>query len=92
MERKVLASTVAPPAPQNALEGKRFYRTREVSEFFAEKYGLRVTVPALDTLVTRGGGPTYRKWGKCRVYEESDLIAWAEARMSPPRASSSEAV
>jgi hypothetical protein len=91
MEGKVIASAAAHVAPRDALDGKRFYRSREASAFLAERFGLHVSVPALDTRVTRGGGPPYRKWGKFRVYEEGDLIAWVAVRLGAPLGSSSEA-
>jgi hypothetical protein len=36
-----------------------------------------------------GGGPIYRKAGKTPLYTADDLDAWAEARMSTPRKSTS---
>ena len=50
------------------------------------------TSPAtLATLVTRGNGPGYRIYGKRAIYRWGDLLAWAEAKTTPLRQSSSEA-
>ena len=46
---------------------------------------------SLSTLACRGGGPLYRRYSKIVLYRWSDLLAWAEARCSPPRRSASEA-
>ena len=44
----------------------------------------------LATKETRGGGPPYRFFGRIPLYKWSDTLAWAEARLSPPRRSTSE--
>lgn len=50
------------------------------------------TAPAqLATLASKGGGPPYQKWGRVVIYSPSELRAWAEARRSMPRRSTSEA-
>ena len=40
-------------------------------------------------LAVVGGGPIFRKAGKTPLYDPADLDAWAEARMSAPRKSTS---
>lgn len=64
--------------------------SKAAAEFLAE-HGYPVAATTLDTMVSRGGGPAYRKWGKYRLYEESDLLVWAEARAGVKRSSSSQA-
>ena len=50
------------------------------------------TAPAtLATKACRGGGPPYRVYSGRALYRWSDLLAWAEARTSAPRRSTSEA-
>lgn len=70
---------------------KRNYKPKEAADFLADR-GYPISRFTLDTMVTRGDGPPYCKWGKYRLYEEGDLLAWARARTSPKRSSSSEAV
>jgi len=53
--------------------------------------GYKTAPTSLATMATRGGGPVYRSFGRCPLYRWSDAIAWAEARLSPPRRSTSEA-
>jgi hypothetical protein len=40
----------------------------------------------------QGGGPPYRKFGRVVLYRWGDVLAWAEAQLSPPVHSSSELV
>jgi len=63
---------------------------REAAEHLTAR-GLRVSKNTLQKWVTTGGGPTYRRFGKLAVYLQADLDAWAEAKLSPPRSSSSAA-
>ena len=50
------------------------------------------TAPAtLATLATRGGGPVYRRYGNRVIYRWSDLLDWAQSRLSAPMRSTSEA-
>ncbi len=90
VERQVLLRTAAYPTPQVSLAGKRFYRTREAADLLARQYGLSIAVATLDSMVSRGGGPPFHKWGRFRVYAEADLIAWAADRCGEARSSSSE--
>jgi hypothetical protein len=53
-------------------------------------YGYPVRPKTLSTLATRGGGPPYHKFGRTVLYRWADPLAWAEARLSPPRRSSSD--
>ncbi len=53
--------------------------------------GLPTASATLATMATRGGGPPYQVWGRTPLYRWGDLISWAEARLSAPRCSTSEA-
>jgi hypothetical protein len=53
--------------------------------------GLPVKSKTLATKATRGGGPPYQLFGRWPLYRWGDALAWAEARLSPPRRSTSEA-
>ena len=37
----------------------------------------------LAKLAVIGGGPAYSKWGGRVLYEEADLLSWAEGRLTP---------
>jgi hypothetical protein len=53
--------------------------------------GYPVARATLATLATRGGGPAYRRFGSRPLYLWSDLLVWAEGRLSPRMRSTSEA-
>jgi len=62
----------------------------EAARFLQER-GFPVAAKTLATLVSRGNGPTYRRFGGRALYCAEDLLAWAESRCSPPRRSSADA-
>jgi hypothetical protein len=53
--------------------------------------GFKTSKATLATLATRGGGPAYVKYGPRPLYRLSDLLSWAESRLTPRRLSTSEA-
>ncbi len=52
--------------------------------------GFKTSEKTLATLVCRGGGPRFRKYGRYPVYTWGDLLDWAYSRLSPPMGSTSE--
>ena len=62
----------------------------EAANYLTAK-GLRVSKTTLQKWATTGGGPTYRRFGLRAVYTQSDLDAWAEAKLSAPRRSTAAA-
>ena len=52
--------------------------------------GLLVTKNTLQKLATVSGGPEYAIFGNRALYTPENLQAWAEARLSSPRRSTSE--
>lgn len=59
------------------------------AEYLTTVRGLRVSKNTLQKWATTGGGPAYRRFGLRAVYTQADLDAWAEAKLSAPRCSSS---
>src|SRR5689334_7637183 len=53
-------------------------------------HGFPTAAKTLATLASRGGGPTFQSFGRIPLYRWSDLLAWAESRLSAPRRSTSE--
>lgn len=53
--------------------------------------GLRVAKQTLAKYAVTGGGPIHRRFGSRVVYSPLDLDEWAEARLSKPRRSTSDA-
>ncbi|KQZ29153.1 hypothetical protein ASD50_18350 [Mesorhizobium sp. Root552] len=64
---------------------------RQAAEYLTRERGLRVSWTTLQKWATTGGGPRYRRFGLRAVYLTDDLDAWAEAKLSAPRHSTSEA-
>ncbi|ATR20161.1 DNA-binding protein [Roseomonas sp. FDAARGOS_362] len=46
--------------------------------------GYPTSYKTLESMVTRGGGPIYRKFGGRVLYRWADLLDWAEKRMHFP--------
>ena len=72
------------------MDQQQFLGRVAAANFLAER-GFPCTCATLATLVTRGGGPPFTKFGPRALYRPSDLIAWAERKLSAPRRSTSEA-
>jgi hypothetical protein len=46
--------------------------------------GYPVSPKTLASMVSRGGGPAFHRFGRRVLYRRSELFAWAEARLSSP--------
>ena len=62
---------------------------REAAQYLTER-GLKTSWRTLQKMATTGGGPRYRVFGIRSVYTAEDLDAWADAKLSAPRFSTSE--
>jgi hypothetical protein len=67
----------------------RYLRRNEAAQYLREHFGFGTTA-TLAKLATVGGGPLYRRAGKMVLYTPEDLEKWASARISGPRASTSD--
>jgi len=52
--------------------------------------GYPISAKTLASMATRGGGPSFHKFGSRVLYRWADALAWAEARLRGPVHSSSE--
>jgi hypothetical protein len=52
--------------------------------------GIPVAPSTLATMVCRGGGPKYKRFGRVPLYRAADLLAWLEEKLLPPVRSTSE--
>jgi hypothetical protein len=68
----------------------RFRRRTEAARYIRETWGLPCSPSWLAKLAVLGGGPLFRKAGRFPMYADTDLDAWALARMSGPRKSTSD--
>jgi len=71
-------------------KGTAFYYGTVAAAAFLTRCGYRTAPTTLDCKVSRGGGPLFRKYGRYRMYEEADLLAWAESQCTKKRTSSSD--
>ena len=51
--------------------------------------GFPISHRTLASMASRGGGPTYQKFGSRPLYRWGDALAWAHGRLTSPRQSSS---
>ncbi len=68
----------------------RLRDTREAADYLRDRGIPGASAFRLKQLRTEGGGPRYRKVGRFVVYEEVELDRWADARLSPPRLSTTQ--
>lgn len=65
--------------------------TRDQTAASLTEAGFPIKSKTLATKASRGGGPPYRLFGTRPLYQWSDALSWAKARLSKPRCSTSEA-
>ena len=62
---------------------------KEAAQFLTAQ-GYKTAPATLAKLACLGGGPTFESFGRRPLYREADLLAWAEARTTGPRRSTSD--
>jgi hypothetical protein len=53
--------------------------------------GFPIARATLATLASRGGGPSFQRFGRVPLYRWGNLLSWARSRLSKPINSTSEA-
>ena len=66
------------------------YLTRVEAAAYLTALGFVTTKGTLQKWATVGGGPVYRRFGVRALYKPSDLDDWAQAKLGPPRRSTSD--
>ena len=61
---------------------KEYLNTYEAEYYINNVKGLQTTANTLRTLVTRGGGPKFHKWGRSVRYTKQTIDEWVASRMS----------
>jgi hypothetical protein len=64
--------------------------TRERTARALSDHGYPTTAATLATMATRGGGPSYSRFGNRTLYRWSAALGWAQGRLSAERATASE--
>jgi hypothetical protein len=70
-------------------EFERRLDRRQAAAFLTDR-GYRTALATLAKLACIGGGPAFQSFGRKPLYREPDLLAWAEARTTGPRRSTSD--
>jgi hypothetical protein len=70
------------------IDGRRLGR-KEAAQFLTDQ-GYKTAPATLAKLACIGGGPTFESFGRRPLYREADLLAWAHARTTGPRRSTSD--
>jgi hypothetical protein len=68
---------------------ERLLDRKEAAQFLTS-HGYRTAPATLAKLACIGGGPTFESFGRRPLYREVDLLAWAEAKTTGPRRSTSD--
>jgi hypothetical protein len=64
--------------------------TRQQTGIALRAAGYPIAAATLATRASRGGGPPYRRFGARVLYRWSDVLGWAESRLSGPVFNTSE--
>lgn len=65
-------------------------RLRNEAANFLTEQGFPIAATTLAKLACVGGGPVFSHWGRKPIYDEDDLLAWAQTRFSKPKSSTSD--
>jgi hypothetical protein len=68
----------------------RKYRRDDASKYLKDQHGIDRKPATLAKYASVGGGPKYVLDGRFPLYPEPELDAWAEARISPLKSSTSD--
>jgi hypothetical protein len=71
------------------IENDRRLDRKQAATFLTE-CGYRTAPATLAKLASIGGGPSFESFGRRPLYREADLLAWAQARTTGPRRSTSD--
>ena len=72
-----------------AMEFEQRLDRRQAAAFLTER-GYRTAPATLAKLACIGGGPIFESFGRRPLYRETDLLAWAQARTTAPRLSTTD--
>jgi hypothetical protein len=68
---------------------ERLLDRKEAAQFLTSR-GFKTAPATLAKLACLGGGPVFESFGRRPLYREADLLAWAQARTTGPRRSTSD--
>src|SRR5215510_13492139 len=71
------------------IDGVRRLSRKEAAEFLTD-LGYKTAAATLAKLASIGGGPVFESFGRKPLYRETNLLAWARAKTTGPRRSTSD--
>ena len=71
------------------MDSERLLDRKEAALFLTSR-GFKTAPATLAKLACLGGGPVFESFGRRPLYREVDLLAWAEAKTTGPRRSTSD--
>ena len=71
------------------MDCERLLDRKEAAQFLTS-HGYRTAPATLAKLACLGGGPVFESFGRRPLYRDVDLLAWAEAKTTGPRRSTSD--
>lgn len=74
----------------NTIGQPRRHRRAEASGYLKDRWGLDYKPATLAKLACLGGGPRFEHAGRFPLYRDDELDAWASARLSPLKSSTSD--
>jgi len=74
------------------MQNSKYLTKPQASMYLTDTLGMPVAEKTLSKLITNGGGPKYRKWGKRVLYSIADLNTWANSKLSAPMTNSGHGV
>jgi hypothetical protein len=72
------------------LAPRRLLRRLDAAKHITDTWGIPTSHKTLAKLAVIGGGPKFRKAGRIPLYDPSNLDEWAQSKLSPLVASTSE--
>ena len=60
-----------------------FFNRTQAAQYVAGRWGVPLSRATLAKWAVTGGGPPFRKVGRCPIYSKADLDVWVTNRMSP---------
>jgi hypothetical protein len=78
----LLCAALVPPAAALPFDPNRRYTRKQLAQVLTD-LGFPTTRATLQTLVSRGGGPPFERYGRWSLYLGKTALAWAESRCRP---------
>lgn len=72
------------------MQSAQYLRRKEAGEYLKNKYGFGSAKTLAKLACVSSDGPLFHKAGSAALYKPADLDAWAQAKISAPKSSTSD--